>query len=268
MNQSLNSQTRLFALSSALFALTLNAAGCGKKGAGSFVTQAKFQTSEENGQLIGDLKLMLNTSGVQLPSFVVPIADPKEPGRFYGAISMRDALGIGTELGVRIHLDEIPGLNGSVDSSQLPNGKPIPVALPTGVTAVAIPIQERSRAYVAFGERTALVGTAVVIREFDRLASAIGGTDLFFPFTGDHGIRGVAGLFSSSESGQSGLAVFVDVGPALQQVSPRMMTSLIANATEPSQLEFKSQRSLSRSQAVRLNHFMQELSRRGRRLRL
>jgi len=246
--------------------------GCGKNGIGGLVSSARFQTIEENGELYGDLKVMLNTGSVLFPSFDIPIFNPKDPAVSYGEIALRDALGQGTELGIRVNLNSVAGgaLSSDLDASLLPNGRAIPVALANDVRPVAVRIKESSRVYFAFGPKTAMVGTAIVISEFDKLARYIGGVDVFFPFQGQDGIRGAVGLFSSAVPNQSGLAVFVDVGSVLpSSVTPKTMGSSMAKISSEAQpIVFFTQKGMSSGQSAQLGQFARSLGSHGKRLGL
>jgi len=260
-----------FVLPSALILLAVTGPGCGKKGFGGLVSGAQFQAVEENGELYGDLKVLLNTGTLLFPSFDLPILNPRVPGSQIGAIGLRDALGLGTELNIRVHLNEIAGVD-SLDGSTLPNGRLIPVALPGGVSPHSVLIQGNTRLYFAFAEGTAFLGTAIVIPEFDRLAGYVGGLDVFLPFQGEGGVRGAAGLFSSTLPGQSGLAVFVDVGPVLSATSPKALTAAVSrapaakSAAQGQALAFRTQSTLSSSQALKFNRFVRDLGASGKRL--
>ncbi len=257
-----------------LAALVSTSTACGKKGSGGgLVTGAQFSTIEENGDLYGKVDVLLNTGTVLLPSFELPILNPKNPGAIYGSVSMRDALSAGTQLGISFNLTEISGLEGT-DGSVLPNGRAIPVFLADGSKPIAISIQRNSRAYFAFSEGTAVVGAAVVIPEFDRISSSVGPIDIFFPFQGSNGISGVAGLFSSNQPGQSGLAVFIDASEAVKGISEKSMNRALASVAAKSvgqrsaTASFRSQAGMSTMQAYRLSQFMSKLGDRRQRLRL
>ena len=264
-----------FALSLLVVLLMFTSGGCGKKGVGGLVSGAQFSTTEENGDLFGNLNVLLSTGGVLLPSFDLPILNPKNPGAIYGTISMRDALSAGTQLGISVNLSEISGLEGA-DGSLLPNGRAIPVFLGAGVRPLSVAVSGRSRVYFAFSEGTAVIGTAIVIPEFDKIASYVGAVDLFFPFQGENGVRGAAGLFSSPQSGQSGIAVFVDASSVLQQVPEKSMNRMLARVASKSSsassivssVSFRTQGSMGSMQAYRLSQFMGRLSSSGRRLGL
>ncbi len=257
-----------------LLALSLISAplisGCGKTGIGGLVSSAQFRTLEESGEILGDLTLLLKTGNVRLPAFELPIYDSHSGARPIGTIGMRDALSAGTQLQVRVNLEAIRGLN-AADGSVLPNGRPIPVVLASGTSAVSVPLRENSRLYFAFSDSQALIGTALVIPEFDNLSSAVGAIDVFFPFQDASGARGVAGLFSSERRGESGIAVFVDVGSALNsETNPDSGSVGPASKTTPASgaMEFSSGDSLSKRRAYRLNQFMNRLSLDGHRLGL
>jgi len=255
--------------------LMFTSGGCGKKGVGGLVSGAQFSTTEENGDLFGNLNVLLSTGGVLLPSFDLPILNPRNPGAVYGTISMRDALSAGTQLGISVNLSEISGLEGA-DGSLLPNGRAIPVFLAPGVQPISVAVSGRSRVYFAISEGTAVIGTAIVIPEFDKIASYVGAVDLFFPFQGENGVRGAAGLFSSPQSGQSGIAVFVDASSVLQQVPEKSMNRMLARVASKSlsatpvssAASFRTQDSMGSMQAYRLSQFMGRLGRSGRRLGL
>ena len=213
---------------------------------------------------------MLKTGNLRMPSFEIPIYDSYPGGRAIGSIGMRDALSAGTQLQVQVNLGAIGGINAE-NGSRLPNGRPIPVVLTPGTAAVALPIRGNSKLYFAFSETQALLGTALVIPEFDNLSGNIGAIDLYFPFEDASGLRGVAGLFSSDRPGQSGLAVFVDVGPALKPSGFSSKASVATVATVPEgqpRMEFAPATRLSRKRAYRLNELIQELAAEGRRLTL
>jgi len=251
--------------------LSLSLTACGKAGSNAFVSGAQFLTEEENGEIYGDLKVRLNTGNVLLPAFDIPILNTSVPGAIYGAVSMRDALPSGTQLGIRVNLSQISGLDGA-DGSLLPNGRAIPVVMAGGARPIAVSIQDQTRIYLGFQKDAALFGAAVVIREFDKIAQSVGAIDVFFPFQGENGIRGAAGLFSSAQSGQSGLAVFVDVASVLsaQEKMVAGMQSVSASkvSASASALQFTSQNALSNTKAYRLNQFMKKLGDRRQRLTL
>jgi hypothetical protein len=256
----------------AVVALTMTSTACGRKSSfGGIVSGAQFSTVEENGNVLGKLDLLLNTGNVLLPSFDLPILNPKNPGAIYGTISMQDALSSGTRLGISVNLSEISGLEGT-DGSVLPNGRGIPLFLGEGVRPIAVSIRNNSRAYFAFSEGTAVIGMAIVIPEFDKVSSFVGAVDVFFPFQASNGVSGAAGIFSSNQSGQSGIAVFVDASSALKAVPQKSMNRALASVAAKtasqngSSVAFHSQSSLSTMQSYRLNQFMSKLG--GRRLRL
>jgi hypothetical protein len=261
-------------VSFALVAVATTGTACGKRSSvGGIVSGAQFSTIEENGNVFGKLDLLLQTGNVLLPAFDLPILNPKNPGAIYGTISMQDALSAGTRLGISVNLTEISGVEG-VDGSLLPNGRSIPLFLGEGVKPIAVSIRNNSRAYFAFSAGTAVIGTAIVIPEFDKISSSVGAVDVFFPFQASNGVSGVAGLFSSNQSGQSGIAVFVDASSAMKAIPEKSMNRALASVAAKgtsqngSSVGFRSQNGMSSMQTYRLHQFLSKLGDRGRRLRL
>jgi len=250
---------------------SLSVTACGQNGSSDLIRGAQFKTSQDAGGLFGELDLTLNTGSLLLPTFELPILNPRKPGAIYGSISMRDGLSLGTELGLKVNLTEVAKAE-ALDGSQLPNGKAIPVALGS-VKPIGFSVQDRSRVYLAFGNGMSLVGTAIVIPAFDNISKYVAGLDLFLPFQGTNGIRGVAGIFTSLEPSKSGIAVFVDVSSILNQ-KPTSAGSLAAasvrsgsSSKSSSTMRFRSG-GASADQMLRMNQAIQELSSAGDRLTL
>lgn len=193
-------------------ALVMNLTGCGK-----FVTGASAKTYLENGDQYAQADLDLATQGLKL-SFDLPIPNPKNPLDPIGRVGMKPIFSPsgGTQLEIAVNLTEAAHLP-DVTEGTLPNGRELPIALKPGQTVLTLPIPGlHSVAYVGIGDRFALLGTALILREFDSIAQFLGGTNLFLPFEGQNGIRGVAGVFTSPSPSQSGLAVFVDISSVLK----------------------------------------------------
>jgi hypothetical protein len=194
-----------------LLSFSLALTSCGKDIAGQLVKDVRFSSSTEDGRPYGTLTMVLGTGSVLLPGVELPINNPYVPGMVLGTFSLHGSLTGGTEVGIRFDFDQIPEVE-QAEGRLLPNGRPIPVALPQEAKPVAIQVQEKSRVYLARVGGMTLVGTALVLKEFDLLAHFVGQTDVFFPFVNETGLRGVVGLFSSNQPNQSGIAVFVEVG--------------------------------------------------------
>jgi len=205
-------------------ALALASTGCGKLS--NIVTDVRYQAySDGQGNPMTKVEFDLNTGSLLLPAMSVPIVNPHDPSQVYGTITMSDILGGGTALIVDANIEAITHTNLPADGCLLPNGHNIPVVLPAGMPCpIGIPLGSGgSRLYLAFSDTVALVGTAIVIREFDAVGSAIIGADIFPGFTLSNGIRGVAGLFTSRNPGQSGVGVFADINAVIPHLGVKKL---------------------------------------------
>ncbi len=255
--------------------LVLLLTGCGKGGLPSFVKGASVKTYTQDGKAWGEVDVSLNTGMFVLPALELPIVNPKKPADVLGQFSLKNILGGGSEVGIGLNISEIihtPGFDGR----SLPNGNPIPVA-GIGDGAVSFPITSGgSRLYVAIGDKAAMVGFALVIKQFDQLAGYFGGIDVFLPVHLQNGITGTVGLFSSSSPSQSGLAVFLDVSSMLKASSSSQVTSLMisdlgygiarARASEVSQSLSFNTTSLSAKKMRRINNGLNAVAARGQRV--
>jgi hypothetical protein len=117
-------------------------------------------------------------------------------------------------LGVRVDVTEATKLQ-VTDGTLLPNGREIPITLPTGVTPIAIPvINSNSKVYIAVGSQNIMAGVAVTLLADNASAS----TDwlrilqslpanIFYPFQLNDKLKGTAGVFTGDKVGVGVFAV-------------------------------------------------------------
>jgi hypothetical protein len=222
--------------------LALASVGCGQSS--NIVTDVRYQAySDGQGNPITKVEFDLNTGGLLLPALTVPIANPHNPAQVYGSLSMGDRVGGGTLLSIEANLAAITQSGMSFDGCTLPNGHNLPLRLPAGIPCpIGIPLGSGgSELYLAFSDSVAMVGTAVVIREFDNFSGTIGGVDIFPGFRFRNGITGVAGLFTSTRPLQSGVAVFTDLTAVIPRVSAGSANRLalsVSSTAEPEPVSF------------------------------
>jgi hypothetical protein len=208
-----------------MLVLALAVTGCGKGGLPSFVKGAKVETHTQEGKAWAGVDVDLNTGVFVLPSFEVPIPNPKIPGSTLGTFSLKTILGGGSQVGIDMNLSD--AVQSGLDGSKLPNGNPIPIA-GIGDAAISFPITNGgSRVYLGIGSGVAMVGFALVVSQFDQLAKYFGGIDVFVPVRLPYNLTGTVGLFSSSEASKSGLAVFLDVSAYIKLTSATEFSSLM-----------------------------------------
>ncbi|OFZ56710.1 MAG: hypothetical protein A2428_05665 [Bdellovibrionales bacterium RIFOXYC1_FULL_54_43] len=243
--------------------LALFMGGCGQNNSqNNLVKDVQLRTFEQNGASYVEVASLFNTGATQLASFELPIFNPEKPSEVYGRIAVRQVLtgnATGFELGLAVNLTEVAHLN--LVDKYLPNGTPIPVGGLGNTPVIGVPVGgSGARIYVAYGPNVALIGAALPIREFDGMTDAP--VNVFPMFEFGEGVRGIAGIFTGTEKKQSGIALFVDAGPAL---NPAPITSKLlagdgaVRAPAASALKFKSIRAPS-DETYQVNYRLYKLN--------
>lgn len=236
--------------------------GCGSEsGSFSFVNAVHIQTYQQEGDAWGTITMGLDTGAIQLPAASIPIRNPKTADS-YGVLEIHPSLGGGGELAIHVNIDGVARTDSDL-RPLLPNGSRLPMG---GVLDSEIVVLQADRAlvYFAFSPNVALVGAAIPIREFDRLGNSIGGANLFPGFSLPGGVRGVAGIFTGSVSGQSGIALFVDGGSLLPNLPGNSLQRSLANSPE---IQFRSLHPDS-DQEEEINYFLYKLHRKESKVHL
>ncbi|MCM2280034.1 MAG: hypothetical protein NDJ89_18325 [Oligoflexia bacterium] len=237
---------------SAVLVAALSACGKGDSG-GDLVQQVRIKTYEQSGELFAELKAMLNTGAMMLAGLDIPIVDRKHPGVILGHFTVSNVFCgkpfcSGSELTVSLSLTKM--LDADPAQALLPNGSPLPVGGLAGVPIVSVNAGDSgARIYLGISETVAMLGLALPFREFDQVGSNLPGFNIFLPIDSDEGTRGVAGIFTGSAPGQSGLALFLDfsdkLGSATSLAREGRMSTLAVR--EPARLSFEERIPDSRS---------------------
>ncbi len=269
---------RAIAIASVVVICGTLATGCGGGSGFNLVKGANVVTETVNGEARVRLDVVLNTKSIRLPSFSVPIVNPKKPGnKSYGTLSLRPNAGGGGIITVDVNLTA--ATNDKVLDGRLPNGSLIPIGV-GGAEVLGFQVRgSGSKVYVALANGIAMIGTAITIKEIDRLGSIVGGANLFPQFSSNK-IRGVAGIFTSSTAGQSGIGVFADFGALLKQTKTNgvlmaQMSGLSSYDAAPSMLTQAAQVSRmsvvskkpSRSKEKKMNRWLYRLNKDHKRKR-
>lgn len=202
-----------------LAAFPLAAAGCGK--GTKFINKIAFDAQTQNNELQALLDVQLNMGSSQFPSVSFPLYDPKNPSRTYGELRLN-----GADVQVALNVTQALGAQPQ-DGRNLPNGSPIPMALPSTVNPIAIPaFNSDSLVYVAVnGANQVMIGVAIAANLGVNAGFPING---FMPFTfGD--IQASVGLYTGPKSG-IGVFALRDVGQAPTVVSASKATLASASA--------------------------------------
>ncbi|MFZ4715793.1 MAG: hypothetical protein ACOYL6_18870 [Bacteriovoracaceae bacterium] len=187
---------------------------CGKSGS-QLVTDVKVATRLVNQEVWVDVNAKFDLGNTALPSITLPIANPKDPTHVYGSVSMAPTFDGKNQIGISVNFTEALKIQGG--AAALPNGTGLPVGGLANVNVIQLMIPNtQARVYVALDHGVAMAGFAIAIKELDSIGSSLGGINLFPSFQFDK-IKGIAGVFTGGQSGQTGLALFVDLSSVLNQ---------------------------------------------------
>jgi hypothetical protein len=204
-----------------LFLLT----SCGKNGS-QLVSDVKVSTQLVNQEVWVNVNAKFDLGNTALPSITLPVANPKNPSQIFGSISMAPTFDGKNQVGVSVNFTEALKIQGGI--ATLPNGTGLPVGGLNNVDVIQLNIPNTlARVYIALDKGVALAGFAIAIKELDSIGSSIGGINLF-PRFNINNVIGIAGVFTGSQSGQTGLALFVDLSSVLNQ---QMLNNTPTNLT-------------------------------------
>jgi len=191
---------------------------CGE-GQNSIVKDVNVITYEQDSDGYVEFNAILGSGAMRFPIFDIPIKNPDNPNVEYGRIWMYDVVPSGSQLGVTVNVTAASGTP-FVDAT-LPNGSRLPIAGIEDAVVLAVPVSVNNiKVYAAFAPNVALLGAAIPISEFDKVGQSACPISLLPSFKIANGIRGIAGVFTGCEPGQSGVAIFVDAGQKLFPTDP------------------------------------------------
>lgn len=176
----------------------LSSCGVGSK----IVKGLDFKTENVGGTYYTGFDAVIDLNGLSLPTATLPIYAPKNKSITIGELKI-DA----NTIGVRVDLKSALKVD-VLDGTKLPNGRPVPVTLPTGVLPIAFPIGgTNSKLYLAVSSETLMAGVAVTFKDDglpDFLKQSL---NAFFKFTIANNLTGNVGLFSGDAFGLGLFAV-------------------------------------------------------------
>jgi hypothetical protein len=249
-----------------LLVVTFALVSCGKGSANQFVKSVSVSTKDIDGDDWVSLNSVIEIAGAQVPAITLPIVDPRNPSDVYGKIALSPVLGsMQSNVELSVNLSRATGLANS-DYATLPNGNNLPFSVPAGIDVIELDIpQISSKIYLALGPQTVMFGYALALKEFDVVARYLPGANIFMGFNIGP-VRGNAGVFTSTESGKSGLALFADIG---QVVYPQPTSTSFALSKSMSSVQepiLFQQSQASNAQLAGLKKSMNYLK--GKKLRL
>lgn len=194
----------------------LGLTGCGKKD--NWLKGINLNTAEQGDDVIVSVKAYLETGEIPLPGIDLPIYNPQNPDVVWGRLAIRPQVGTqNSEIELSGNIQNIPGTSncpGGKDT--LPNGLKIPVSVNPASLVCFTVAKSKALVFVAsdLSAKTLMLGTAIPIKQFDDLVEDLPDANAFLKFS-IKGIKGNFGAFSGTQSGQNGLALFVDASRVL-----------------------------------------------------
>jgi hypothetical protein len=191
---------RIFTLLSILV-LSFSMISCGKN-MKNLVTDIGVETLDDGTSQYVSTDFVLDIGGTELPFISYPLPNDLGALRLY-RLNGQNKIAIDLNLTSVLKLPRVVGT--------LPNGQAIPVDT-NGAGIISIDIEGiNSKVYVAQREDTTLVGFAIAIKQLDGLGDSIGSAGIFPSFELGN-IRLTAGVFTSKESKETGIAAFANLG--------------------------------------------------------
>ncbi len=169
-----------------------------------------LSTSHVGGDTYIDMEAIIVTGNLKFPNIEVPVMNPAS-GQSFGQMALQHLDDGTNRIYVSIDYDDAIKLDPKLGKT-LPNGREVPSQLGVGSAAlVGVPVLEQSRIYVGGDlQKDLFIGAAISIPALDTTFNQVPvPLNLFFNFPFSTEIMGEAGLFSSPQKSQNGVAVFV-----------------------------------------------------------
>lgn len=202
---------------------SMSLTGCGRAPNANFVKDVIFRTYTQGFHSFGEISTVIDTGAIALPALRLPIVDPRMPQVSYGSLGIVREAGK-TMIRINVDITEVARLTPAQQAPRLPNDTELPVD--GAQSLIALPLgNTRSAAYLSFDRSKLLAGAAIAIRELDSVGAFIGQSNIFLPFNLPRSVVGVAGIFVGRQSGQSGIAFFVDASALLPAADEQVVPS-------------------------------------------
>lgn len=251
-----------------LFALI----SCG--GQKPMVTDVKVSTSVVDQDVMVSLSADLSIGNLMLPNATIPILIPRT-GQEIGTVTLLSGAGV-NKLAIDLNVSETAQLD--LEPARLPNGVMVPIIEDRQV--IVVPLGKGAELYISIVGGQAALGVAIPIKTFDGMGRKVGTAALMPVFAVDD-VIGSAGIFTSKEAGENGIALIADVSAYLGNLvqsnkvadhSRKTLRAASADSIAPQlslakPFEYKSVKP-SRSKEKRINRELLKLHRRKKRLNI
>ena len=167
-------------------------------------------TSEISGKTYVNMEAIVLLGNLQFPNLDVSIPNPTNQ-QSLGQMSLQHLSDGSNRLDLSIDYTEATRLNSGLGAT-LPNGREIPSSLGVGTSVlIGIPILQQSKIYIGGDlQKDLFLGAAIAIPAFDSVLGSLKlPLNLFYTYPFSAEINAVGGIFSGSQAGQNGIALFV-----------------------------------------------------------
>lgn len=212
--------------------------GCGSDG-NRLVKDVTGGAFTRDGDAYGNLEITLGTGALRLPSVELPVIN-RRTGQQMGTLALVNGLDGDPRLRVELNISEAANLDSA--DARLPNGSQIPVSGLGDAEVVGFAVgNSGARVYLALDDKVAMLGAALPIRALDRVGEEVPLPLNLFPQFEKNGIRGTAGIFTSPNAGQSGVAVFADLSKVVHRKLKKLAQAenLVMSSTELAEAQVK-----------------------------
>jgi hypothetical protein len=176
---------------------------CGKQP--QVITGVKVESTQVDQELWVSFAADLNLGSMSFPSLTLPVVHPKTLESI-GLVELGQALGSKNFLKFNLNFSAVSDLKTSIP--KLPNGNSVPLI--ANNQSISIPLPNGGKIYLTLSEVATAIGIALPIKQFDEIGRKAPGVG-FFPIVAIDQLVATAGLFTSTQSGQNGIALVADV---------------------------------------------------------
>jgi hypothetical protein len=249
----------------ALVMLTLFAS-CGKNP--EVLTGVQVQTNHIENDLWLSFQADLNLGNMTFPAVTLPVVHPKTQAQI-GQVELAPVLGGKNQIKLGVNISELSDIRSQI--GRLPNGNTIPLI--ANNPTIVVNLGAGAQLYITLAENVTAIGVAVPIRQFDTIGASVGGLNVF-PVINIDRVIASAGLFTSRNAGQNGIAIVADVSQYVElqdiYVPSGSGASLMIQAQEAKnviKLDYSSQQ-VSSSAKSKIDNMIYDLHKKKTKLKL
>lgn len=241
-------------------------ASCGKQP--QVLTGVKVETQHINNEIWLSFAADLNLGAMTFPAVTLPVLHPRTFSQI-GSVELAPALGGKNFIKLAANISALSDIRSTV--GKLPNGNAIPLIANNPTVVVKLPAG--AQLYITLSEKVTAIGVAVPIKQFDQLGQNVPGLN-FFPVIAIDKVIATAGLFTSKNAGQNGIALVADVSQYVNMQDvyvPRGGADMMFMQAEEAQNAIKldySSHTPSKAAQDRINGMIYDMNKRKLRLQL